>query len=169
MIQLATDQLNHSRSFPLITPRKSITSQISQEQKIASLQSSEQTAIQTQPILLLQKAVLLCSITTYMFWTHFPAVSICRKRYTHAVMSSEKDNFGWLQNQFSPLIITKVIPVQHLKCSQIITQWSAYWQASVYTCDCSNCWQTDVLQYLVWDLPWQTSGVDCGSFIHKLV
>lgn len=27
MVQLATDQLNHGRSYPLITPYKSITSQ----------------------------------------------------------------------------------------------------------------------------------------------
>jgi hypothetical protein len=105
-----------------------------------------------------------------LFWTHFPAVSICCKRFTHAVTSSEKVNFSRLQNQFSPLIITKVIAVQHFKCSQITTQWSGYWQASVHICcDCSRCWLTDVLQYLVWDLPWQTSALDCGSFIHKLV
>jgi len=53
MVQLATDQLNHGRFYPLITPRKRITTQTSQEKKTARLQGSEQTAIQTQPIILL--------------------------------------------------------------------------------------------------------------------
>jgi hypothetical protein len=38
MVQLATDQLNHGRFYPLITPRKSITTQTSQEKKTARLQ-----------------------------------------------------------------------------------------------------------------------------------